>query len=189
MNKTFIALMKKRAGNGSVGPSTARGMGPPGTIKAAKTFLHNFNLKSVNAHNEASFLKELNKTTEKLRRKLPRGGRHWGSSRKFLNIFLRNCLYNRYLCDHYRIGHLEAWLEVPLDSHVAKGLRLEEEGKDLPRWKTVIGLKRSVSGKFQNAATLVAKRKKMARVHLDNIYYRSVHMADKAGQKCKTNRV
>ena len=183
MNKKFIALMKKRAGNGSVGPSTAWGMGPPGTIKAAKKFLHNFNLKSVNARNEASFLKKLDKATEKLRRSLPCGGRYWGSSRKFLNIFLRNCLYNRYLCDYYRLGHLEAWLEVPLDSHVAKGLKFPNEGRDLPRWKTVIGLTPEVSSKFQEVATRVAKRRKVARIHLDNLYWRGGHMAKKAGKR------
>ncbi|WP_036253688.1 hypothetical protein [Methylobacter sp. BBA5.1] len=61
MNKEFIDLMKKRAGNGSVGPSTARSMGPAGTIEAAKIFFHEFDIRSIKARSEASFLKKLDK--------------------------------------------------------------------------------------------------------------------------------
>lgn len=180
MNKDFIALMQKRSGNGSVGPSTARSMGPPGTIAAAKRFFQEFDLRSIKARSEASFITKLDNATEELRASLPREGQYgqyWGSSRKFLNIFLRNCLYNRYLCDQFRFHTLEKWLEVPLDSHVGRGLKLETEGKNLPCWKTVIGLTPEISNEFQTIAHLVAVKKRIARVHLDILYWRGAHLA------------
>jgi len=176
LNKEFIILMQKRAGNGSVGPSTARSMGPPGTIGAAKSFFHDFDLRSIKANKETIFLKKLNEATEDLKSSLPKGGRFWGSSRKFLNIFLRNCLYNQYLCEHYELNNIEEWLEVPLDSHVGKGLRLEPQGQSLPRWDTVIGLTLELSNQFQEVARCVAESKGIARVHLDLKYWRGVHI-------------
>jgi hypothetical protein len=180
MHNKLVALMQKRAGNSSVGPSTARGMGPPGTIDAAKDFFHKFNIRSIKARSKTTFLLKLDQTTAELMGQLPNGGQYWGSSRKFLNIFLRNCLYNKYLNEHYQLDTLEDWLEVPLDSHVGKGLKLENEGKCLPRWKTVIGLTPELSSEFQEVASKVAASKKLARVHLDILYWRGAHMAAKS---------
>lgn len=188
MNKDFIKLMQKRAGNSSVGPSTARSMGPAGTIGAAKAFFHEFDLRSIKARGESSFLKKLEDSTQELMSALPREGQHWGSSRKFLNIFLRNCLYNKYLCERYDLQTLENWLEVPLDSHVGKGLKLEVEGKDLPRWETVIGLTPELSGKYQRVAHNVAEKKKIARVHLDILYWRGAHMANPSFQGMRRDK-
>lgn len=180
MNKEFISMMQKRAGNGSVGASTARSMGPPGTIDAAKAFFHQFDIRAIKARSKSSFLKKLDEATLELKSSLPKDGQYWGSSRKFINIFIRNCLYNRYLNEHYGLDKLEPWLEVPLDSHVGKGLLLESEGSELPRWKTVIGLSHEVSNLFQEVASLVASRKGTERVHLDILYWRGSHMANKS---------
>lgn len=98
--------------------------------------------------------------------------KHWGAARKFLNIFLRNVVYNRYLCDEFGLEQIVPWLEIPLDSHVASGLRAERGGTRLPRWKTVIGLKPEVSRLYQDFAADVAARKGCERVHLDLLYWR-----------------
>jgi hypothetical protein len=172
----LVELMLARAAKGSVGPSTARGMGPPGTIAAAKNFLLEFELKKIKTSSEKAFRVSLNETTVLLQQSLPKGARHWGSSRKFINIYLRNCLYNRYICDEYSFSKVEEWLEVPLDSHVGKGLRLETHGASLPGWKTVIGLTEEVSSQYQATALAVAREKKIARVHLDLLYWRGVHI-------------
>lgn len=153
-------------------------MGPAGTIGAAKIFFHKFDLRFIKARGESSFLKKLEDSTQELMSTLPREGQRWGSSRKFLNIFLRNCLYNKYLCEHYDFQTLENWLEVPLDSHVGKGLKLEVDGKALPRWKTVIGLTPELSGKYQGVANAIAHKRKIARVHLDILYWRGAHAAN-----------
>jgi hypothetical protein len=152
-------------------------MGPSGTISSAKVFFSKFDIRFIKSRSEAIFLQKLDHSTNDLMEFLPVGGRHWGSSRKFLNIFLRNCLYNKYLNEHYGLQGLENWLEVPLDSHVGKGLKLEREGISLPAWKTVVGLIPEQSGMYQDVASKVASRRKVAKVHLDVLYWRGAHMA------------
>lgn len=149
-------------------------MGPTGTIKKAREFLGNLQLERFHKTTEEEFLKELNQATQELKRFLPKGGRHWGSARKFLNIFLRGCAYNKYLCKHHQLDHIEPWLEIPLDSHVAKGLRNEADKTNLPRWTSVIGLNEEVSKRFQEFASEVARREGVNRVDLDIKYWRRV---------------
>jgi hypothetical protein len=174
--------MQRNIASRSVAASTARGMGPRGTVHAARNYFQTMNLRRFNMLSNKDFEKLLDSTTVKLMSAMPEGAKHWGSSRKFLNIFLRHCLYNRYLCTHYRLHKLEAWLEVPLDSHVARGLRLEKGGKNLPRWQGVIHLTPSQNQKYQNFALSVAKWKGTKRVHLDILYWRGQHMANKGVQ-------
>jgi hypothetical protein len=168
----FIKLHHRRIAQLAVGPSTARGMGPKGTIQKARDFLQSLDLHRFQVKSEKSFQQVLEKATFELRSALPRTAKHWGSSRKFLNIFLRDLVYNRYLCDAYHFKHLEPWLELPLDSHVAQGLINEPEGNQLPRWKTVIGLTREQSQKYQIFAGQVANQLGTYRIHLDLKYYR-----------------
>jgi hypothetical protein len=147
-------------------------MGPKGTIKSAREYLAGLDLATFEKKTESDFLAALDEATLRFTEYLPRGGRHWGAARKFLNIFLRSAVYNRFLCEHYNLYRIEPWLEVPLDSQVAKELHNEEGGKLLPQWNTVIGLKKETSQRYQNFAAEVAKRKKTYRVHLDVLYWR-----------------
>src|SRR5688572_26252253 len=118
MNNEYIALLQRRIANTSVGPSTARGMGPQGTIKAARKFLADLDLRRLRKRSQSSFTVELDTLTVELMKALPKKAQHWGSARKFLNIFLRGVVYNRYLCDRYDLYALEPWLEIPLDRQV-----------------------------------------------------------------------
>jgi hypothetical protein len=94
-----------------------------------------------------------------------------------------SALYDKYICQHYGLDILEPWMELPLDSHVAKGLKSEPEGASLPRWHTVVGLLPEASLAFQRVASEVAKRKKTHRVHLDLLYWRGDHMANQRVQR------
>lgn len=172
-NRELFALLKQRIAGTSVGASTARGMGPAGTIQAARSFLAGVDLRQFSVRSEEDYRRVLNSTTRRLANSLPGNKAMWGPSRKFINIFLRNVLYNRYLCDKYGFGKLGPWLEVPLDSHVAKGLRNEEEGHRLPAWKSVVGLDATLSRKYQKVAGEVAERRRTLRVHLDIVYWRN----------------
>jgi hypothetical protein len=107
-----------------------------------------------------------------VRRKLPVGAQHWGTARKCLNIYLRDVLYNRFLCEHFRLSKLEKLLEIPLDSEVARGLRAEPEGAMLPKWRTIKGLDRATIALYQKSAVAVAKRVGTDAVHLDVVYWR-----------------
>lgn len=158
MNRELITWMQKRAANGAVGASTIRGMAPAGTAKVIKDYLRGVDIKSIKARTESGFEKNLDVVTDGLLKALPDDSKHWGMARKCVNIFLRNCLYNRYLCSHYKLESLEEWLEIPLDSHVGKGL-IAHFGKDsLPKWGRVVALTRKQSDQYQQAARDLAKR-------------------------------
>jgi hypothetical protein len=176
MNEDFISLMQKRIVRGSIGPSTLRGMGPKGTIERVRLYLCKIDLRDFKVRSGKGFNKVLDRHTSLLKRKLPKGAQHFGSTRKSLNIFLRGVNYNRFLCDHYNLYRLEPWLELPLDSHVAKGLKLEPEGKVLKGWKGVIHLKPNTNEEYQSVAKKVANRLGIYRIHLDLIYWRGSHM-------------
>ncbi|WP_374626432.1 hypothetical protein [Pandoraea sp.] len=182
----MLKLLQDRLGRTAIGPSTARGMGPPGTIKAARSFLQTYDLRSVKANTPKTFRKKLDDMTYDLIANLPAEARHWGSARKFVNIFLRNCAYNRFMYDAYGLGRIEAWMEVPLDSHVTAGLKLDGLAAKLdlipPRWKTVIGLTPELSDRWQTLAQAVAERSRIHRVHLDVRYWNGAHITLHAKQ-------
>jgi hypothetical protein len=177
----FNDLMLKRVANVAISAGTAQKMGPVGTVNSARIFLsEKNNIKTlIEAKDTNSFTEALDITTDKLLQKLPREaahrptGRHWGSARKFLNIFLRDCFYNYDLRNEYTLAKWEPWLEIPLDSHVANGIiKNSAEKDDLPPWSTVIGLAKN-SGLYQDAAAKIARDiYKTHRIHLDLVYWR-----------------
>lgn len=173
MTKKFIDLVQERVAKIAIGASTARNMGPPKTVSKARFFLKQLNLKKFSAvKNEAAFQKLLNESTDNLKKVLPIGARKWGSSRKFINIFLRDAFYNRYLHEFYKLSKLENWLELPLDSKTAKKLRAEEKNlASLPKWCSVISLTPRDSEKYQLSAIKNGHSKKMPRVHLDLVFW------------------
>jgi hypothetical protein len=176
MNDKFIVLLQKRIGTIAIGPSTARRMGPKGTIGIARAFLQKLDLRRFRSPNRLAFESKLDQVTDEFVEALPSKAQHWGAARKFLNIFLRDVVYDRYLCEYYNLSMLESWLELPLDSHVAEGLRSEQGSENLPRWETVIHLLPEKSAKFQEFAKKVADSKNTHRVHLDLLYWRGDHM-------------
>jgi hypothetical protein len=176
MNKKFIELFQRRIATTSIGPSTLRGMGPKGTIEKVREYLKTIDLRCFKMRSAKRFNFVLDEHTAFIKKKLPAGAKHWGVARKSLNIFLRGVNYNRFLCDHYNLYRLEPWLELPLDSHVAKGLKLEPEGKELKRWEGVIHLKPLANTEYQNIAKKIADRYGLHRIHLDLIYWRGSHI-------------
>jgi len=176
MPPNFILLLQRKIARCSIGVSTARGMGPAGTIAAAHDYLGSFDLNQMLACDDGMFQEHLETATKNLMQKLPERAKYWGSARKFFNIFLRDVLYNKYLNEHFCLSNIESFLEIPLDSHVARGLRGEPEGRNLDRWQSVIGLQPHVSGNYQNVAAKVAERKGTLRIHLDLLYWRGDHL-------------
>lgn len=149
-------------------------MGPKGTIQAARVYLMTVKLSRFLKTSEAAFLRELNLATDELSASLPKAARKWGSARKFLNIFLRGCTYNKFLCSHFNLQSIEPWLEVPLDSHVVKGLKGIAAPRYLPRWKGVIHLTPEISEIYQTFASSVARMDGVNRVDLDIKFWRRV---------------
>ena len=121
--------------------------------------------------NRSAFAAQLDRTTGRLVSALPRKARRWGLARKFLNIFLRDCLYTTYLSDAYHLHRAQRFLEVPLDSITAKELRKAAGRGQLPRWLGVRRLTPKVSAIYQKLALREARNEKTARVHLDAKYW------------------
>ncbi|MDW8326723.1 MAG: hypothetical protein RMK99_09165 [Anaerolineales bacterium] len=188
MNKKLINALRRREASTSVGPSTVRKMGPKGTVPAAREYLANLNLKHFATKTEQEFQTVLDRATYRFLRFLPEEARHWGVARKLLNIFLRGAVYNRFLCKHYGLHRIEQWLELPLDSHVAKGLRREKGGEKLSKWTKVISLDKDMNRQYQEFAAQVAKRKKTYRVHLDVLYWRADFVMANNGFQVTTHR-
>lgn len=112
-----------------------------------------------------TFLRSLDRATKRLVRLLGKRRSRWGLARKLLNIFLRDSLYTTYLNKAHGLRVGEQNFEIPLDSITA--VRLRECVPELPRWRGVKYLDPATSAAYQAAALLVAKKKGMARVHLD----------------------
>ncbi len=178
MNTKTIEYLKHRTVKLAIGNSTLRNQGAAGVAEAAREFLANVDLKSFSVDTVQMFSDVLDRATADLTEALPEGARNWGTARKALNIFLRDCLYNQFLCSHFALSHIHPWLEVPLDSHVASGLRKTSHKKEVPKWGTIRKLERGDSRKYQVVAAKVAEKIGCHRVDLDIYLWRQVGIKD-----------
>lgn len=167
--KEFVRTQQHRNARMAVGASAARGRGNKGVVSHAREFMRRVDLARFATSARRQFEQTLDSETDKLVAKLPKSASSWGLSRKLLNIFLRECLYNGYLNEAYGLGRAEALLEIPLDSITAR--RLREAQPDLPRWLGVRGLSPEVSALYQTAAHDIATKRRTARVHLDAYWW------------------
>lgn len=168
----FLSQLQKRTAQASMGSSSLRNQGAPGVLSVARGVVANIDLKKLSLSTRKGFFAILDRQTQIMSSSFPDGARNWGAARKGLNLFLRDVIYNKDLCDFYELVHIRRWLEVPLDKHVALGLKAEPEGKHLPRWCGIKKLKAPVSREFQSVAAKVALRKRLERVDLDVYYWR-----------------
>lgn len=142
-------------------------------VAHARKFLGGIDLSKFSALSIKEFAQQLDKETNFLANSFPSEGEgNWGAARKSINIFLRDVLYSRHLCEHFNLAHIEPWLEIPLDSDVYKGLSLDSK-ETLPKWPRIKKLDSEVSGKLQNVAKKIAKSLGVSRIHLDVRYWRS----------------
>ena len=162
----FITTLQRKVAFGAVGPSTLRGQGK-GVLRASQDFLARISLARIPKSSRKRFQLWLDRQTELLLNSLPIKNRPWGAARKAINLFLRDALYNKYLSRQFKLQSIETWLEVPLDSAVAKGLKLHSNRGELPRWPGLKNLKPKVSEDFQVFASKQVYLKGIARVHLD----------------------
>ena len=162
----FISTVRQMVSVTAVGPSALRGQGK-GVLKASQGFLASMTLSRIPKSGEARFRDWLDRQTESLLSQLPIDGRPWGAARKAINLFLRDALYNKYLSSKFEIGRSEPFLEVPLDSAVARGLKAEAGRGGLPQWPGLKNLKSDVSETFQGFASTYAHSLGIERVHLD----------------------
>ncbi len=164
--KSFIPIVQRKVAVSAIGPSALRGQGK-GVLKASQNFLAEMSLDRIPRSSPARFRDWLDRQTELLLDQYPIEGRPWGASRKAINLFLRDVLYNKYLSRKFSIQEIEPWLEVALDSAVARGLTDAAGRGALPKWPGLKGLTPDVSDCFQDFASEYADDFGVERVHLD----------------------
>jgi hypothetical protein len=163
MRGDFMRTMRKMIAVSAIGPSSLRGQ-QAGTIAAVQSELEKIDLgRFARQRSEKAFLRHLDSETQRLQQTMP--GLAWGAARKALNIFLRDCLNNRWIEEKYQLSNIEAWLEIALDSYTGNGLRAAFPS--LPRWPRLKHLTPQQSADYQEAARLHARNKRIDRVHLD----------------------
>jgi len=164
--KDFLKTIQRKVSFSAIGPSALRGQGK-GVMGASQDFLVRMSLARVPKSSAKRFQLWLDRQTELLLDTLPINNRPWGAARKAINLFLRDALYNKYLSRQFKLHSIEWWLEIPLDSVVAKGLKLKDNRGELPRWPGLKNLEPKISECFQAVASKRAKLKGVARVHMD----------------------
>ena len=170
MDTYLLRAIQHRNARVAIGSSSMRGAGSAGVVRSARAFLSEMPLTPFGTSSESQFRARLDHATDDLKRALPKGAQRWGLARKGLNIFLRDCLYTTYLRDEYDLARAESFFEVPLDS--ITGARLVKESRGaLPPWETVRGLRARTSARYQAVAATLAAEKRIARVHLDAVWW------------------
>jgi hypothetical protein len=174
-NFDFVDRLQARIALLAIGRSTLRSQGAPGMVTVARKFLRDLKLGEFSSLSYAEFSKTLERHTQGLAKRFPAGGRgNWGAARKSLNIFLRDVVYCRPLSEHYKLGYLDPHLELPLDSNCYHGIYSDTLDPDaLPSWPGVRALEVGASDELQKAASQIAQRLGVSRVHLDVLYWRS----------------
>jgi hypothetical protein len=161
----FIKLVQCHVARVALSSSTLRNQGAPNVTTIARDYCAKVDLSIFVRSSEAEFVKALEKCTVELQYKFPEGARRWGTARKALNVFLRDCFYNTYLNKAFELGAVERYLEIPLDGIV--GRFLCKKNSSLPKWTTIGNLSEEDSKAFQSYASQLAKAENICRVHLD----------------------
>ena len=171
MNKAaFLRAVQSRVARSAIGASAARGRGNTGVVTAARKHLRRVNLARFNASPPA-FQRALDRETKALLAALPKGARHWGIARKLLNIFLRDSLYTTYLAKNFHLAQSERSFEIPLDSITATNVKRAVGRGGLPRWPGVKHVTPALNARFQQAAASEAAKERLARVHMDAVWW------------------
>jgi hypothetical protein len=171
----FISELQVHQTRISIAASTVRSQGKGNVRLARQFFAKDFEIGKLRTPSERAYLSRLDAATEALRGRLSGKGKTFGLARKLLNIYIRDCVYSRILCAHYRLEQIEPFLEVPLDGIVGGALVKAacDRGqlRRLPRWRTIKGLTREDSETYQAFASELAEEKGLARVHLDVVLW------------------
>jgi len=169
--QNLLRELQRYAANVAVGASALRNQGTPGMVRVAREFLSRLDLSRITP---AAFRRQLDKWTDQLVHKFPKGGRVWGAARKVLNIFLFQASMNRHLSKAYRLDRLSSELELPLDNGVAKKLEHCSTPRKPSKWQGVKYLKPKINQEYQDLAREEAKKRRLpGRAYLDTIWWRA----------------
>lgn len=166
MKDNFIKTVQLKTATSAIGPSALRNQGT-GILKKAQKYCSEMDLSIFSSMTKNEFLRQLDEDTERMLDLFGLRYRPWGTARKALNLYLRDALYNKYLSREYNLETIEPFLEIPLDSAVAQGLKKKDTYRVLPRWLGLKSLSRKVSDQYQQFALNEAKKQNLVRIHMD----------------------
>lgn len=178
----FYLKLKKRIAEITIGASALRNQGLAGLVEATRKYLFiNIAIDDFfeSLGSEDAFIGFLDRHTQALMASYPtQAKQNFGAARKGLNLFFREIVYNTFFSAKYfdthnitEINKAITYLEVPLDSHVAKKI-IENSNNKLPLWGKIKTLTSDNSKLYQSAASQIALNLMIPRVHLDLIYWR-----------------
>jgi hypothetical protein len=166
-HREFDRALQIRLARLAVGPSTVRGPGNKNALRKSRKFLRELDIRLFAARSQREFQRALDRETNRLRRRYV--NHNWGLARKVLNIFLRDCLYSRHICQRYRLLRVAKYFELPLDSKTGGELCKQDGG--LAKWATIKGLTPKRHRQYQEAAKRVSRREGLLRVDLDALWW------------------
>lgn len=171
----FLRKLQDHLAESSITNTALRNQGASGVVQKARDHVKALDLRCLALVGHAGFVEILDRETTAMLRSFPHSVQgKWGSARKAINLFLRSVVYNRDLCEEYRLRRIRSWLEVPLDKDVAIRLKDQPEGGRLPKWLGLGKLSEETSVEYQNVASIVSRRLRVSRVDLDVFYWRSL---------------
>jgi hypothetical protein len=179
--RQLLDKIHRRLAEITIGSSALRNQGGPGIVQITRSYLYQEikpNDIFSRLESKRRLINFLDRHTIQLADAFPTDFQNWGAARKALNLFLREVVYNKFLSERYGLSinfeecnsQIE-YLEVPLDGHVAKGIK-ERVVKNLPVWEGIRNLTPIVSKLYQDAAMQIAEEEGVARIHLDLILWR-----------------
>lgn len=171
MTVDLVSAIQRKVAVSAIPASAMRNQGAPGTVAAAREFLSAVRLRPFATKSASAFHSALDEATDRLCAALPRDACSWGTSRKAMNLFLRDAFYNKFLHDAFKLDRAEPHFEVPLDGIVATGLARMKGGTHLSPWRGVKHLCRETSDEYQAFAQSAAQRMGIPRVHLDTLLW------------------
>ena len=94
---------------------------------------------------------------------------HWGMCRKAINLYLRDCYYNKTLNEHFNLDKVANYLETPIDGFAMKALA---KYTSFVKKSAIKALDKNTHQEWQKAAKTFAQTNKLPnRVDADLIIY------------------
>lgn len=172
MDEEKLKLMQRYVANIAISGSTLRNQGAEHVAKNARAFLAELDLSVLSRIEPSEYAEQLDNWTQQLRMQLPEGTRNWGTARKALNVFLVQAFMNRYLAEEYDLCRFGDVLETPLDSQAASKLRKLAGRGQLRKWDSIKRLKSKDSLRYQEFASVYAKKQGIPRACIDIMLWR-----------------
>ena len=182
---TACRLNRKRLANVTISASSARGLNPSREVSdRIRQALFALSLAELCGLDLAAFNAKLDTWTLVIQAVLPRekvseDTEGWGYARKFVNLYLGEVTRNHVIRQEYPwLADLTSFLEVPLDSNVAEGLKRTDRcsrhshGAQFGQWDRIKNLTKDRSNPYQAAAAKLAGKLGVDRIDLDLYLWR-----------------